>query len=529
MIDCLIIGFNDTNFEDYVTLAKSMGSDSGAFNDLDLAFIEHEGRPYRALDALSHFANGNKQGNHYHNAEFMWPVVLYLGSYLTKRGFTFDYVNLFHLEKEKLKEKLAQDVLSVAITTTLYVSPAPILEIISFIKQHNEKVKIIVGGPYIDNQAKLASPKALQQVFKYIGADFYVISAEGEASLVKILEALKAGAGFDAIENIAYPQGRGFVLTKKAAESNSLAENMVDYTLFPREEFGEFVSLRTAKSCPFACSFCAFPDRAGAYQYLDVACVEAELNHIRDIGGITTLTFLDDTFNVPKARFKEILRMMIKNNYGFKWNSFYRSDQGDAEAIDLMAQAGCEGVFLGIESGSDTILKNMNKTAKRKHYLEAIPLLKQAGITAHGNIIIGFPGETTSTVQETIDFIEEAQPDYFRAQLWYADPTTPIWHRREEFGVKGSAFNWSHSTMDYQTACDWIGKMFVSITGSTWLPQFGFEDWSLYYLRRKGMSREQIKSFIHSFNAIIKNKVISPDDREAPPHLLNDLRSNCSF
>ena len=94
--------------------------------------------------------------------------------------------------------------------------------------------------------------------------------------------------------------------------------------------------------------------------------MEQELNAIREIGTVTTLTFIDDMFNVPKARFKEMLRMMIDNQYGFKWNCFYRSDHGDEEAIELMGKAGCEGVFLGVESGSDAMLEKMNKTARRE-------------------------------------------------------------------------------------------------------------------------------------------------------------------
>src|SRR4029078_1736945 len=103
----------------------------------------------------------------------------------------------------------------------------------------------------------------------------------------------------------------------------------------------EFVTLRTAKSCPFSCSFCGFPQRAGKYKYLGVELLEKELDDIRNIGTVTTLTFLDDTFNVPKERFKEILRMMIRNNYGFKWNSFFRSDHGDDEHIVMLGHTGC--------------------------------------------------------------------------------------------------------------------------------------------------------------------------------------------
>jgi anaerobic magnesium-protoporphyrin IX monomethyl ester cyclase len=532
MIDCLIIGFNDSDFGDYVQMVKSMGQDSGAYRDLNMAFIEYEGKPYRSMDILNRFYAEDKLNppKPFHNADFLWPVVTYLGSYLAQRDFTFDYVNLFHKEKDQLREKLEKNnIRTIAITTTLYVSPHPVLEIVSFIKKYNDTAKILVGGPYINNQPKLGNDAALQRLFKYLGADIYVISSEGEAALVNTITALRDNTSLDNVDNIAYKKDDEYVLTRTSIESNPLEDNPVNYSLFPKEAVSEFVTLRTAKSCPFSCSFCGFPQRAGKYKYTGVDLVEAEFNRIRDVGTVTTLTFIDDTFNVPKERFKEILRMMIRNNYGFKWNSFFRSDHSDEETIELMGKAGCEGVFLGIESGSDVMLKTMNKTSRRHNYMKAIPLLRDAGVSTHANFIVGFPGETEETVAESVSLIEEARPDFFRAQLWYADPVTPIWKKKDEYGVKGMAFNWSHDTMDYQTACDLVEQMFINVKNSVWLQQHGFEQWSCFYLQRKGMTMDQIKTFLKCFNAIVKEKLINPENREIPASLLEDLRMSARF
>ena len=530
MTDCLIVGFNDSNFEGYVDMVKGMGTDSGGFRDLNLAYLDYDNRPQRSLDLLTHFYYQDNSGPRrpFSNTDFLWPVVTYLGTYLHRRGLTFDYVNLPALERDKLKDKLlSDDILTIAITTTLYVSMHPVMELIAFIREHNQTAKIIVGGPYISNQPKLGDPVSLQRLFSYIGADIFVISSEGEAALVNTIRALKAKDSLAKVDNIAYREGNKYIVTGTSIESNPLEENMVDYSLFPREEINEFVTTRTAKSCPFSCSFCGFPARAGKYKYLGVDLVERELDAIREIGSVTTVTFIDDTFNVPKERFKEILRMMIRNNYGFKWNSFYRSDHGDEETIELMGKAGCEGVFLGVESGSDVMLKRMNKTARQKDYIKAIPLLRDAGVTSHANVIVGFPGETLETLQESIDMIESVKPDFYRAQLWYADPVTPIWNKREEYGVQGSMFNWSHDTMDCHTASDLVEKMFVGIEGSIWLPQNGFEQWSTFYLQRRGMSLEQLKTFMRCWNALIKEKLIYPNKSESDPALLEAFRKSC--
>lgn len=531
MTDCLIIGFNDFNFDEYVGMVGAMGTDSGAYRDLNLAFVNYRNKPYRSMDLLNHFYYEDREGTGkpFHNADFIWPVVLYLGTFLNRKGLSFDYVNLFHLEKEKLKDKLLHDdILTVAITTTLYVTSQPILEIISFIRQYNEKVKIVVGGPYVNNQVKMTDPVSAQELFKYIGADIYVISQEGEQALTNLIYALKHKTSLDRVDNISYLEGGQYVRTASVTESNPLEENPVDYKLFQPEELGQFISLRTAKSCPFSCSFCGFPQRAGKYTYTGVGLVEEELNRLHELG-ITMLTYLDDTFNVPKQRFRDILKMMIANNYGFKWNSFYRSDHGDPETIELMGRAGCEGVFLGIESGSDVMLKRMNKTSRRKNYETAIPLLQAAGVSVHANLIIGFPGETYETAQESIDLIEEAKPDFFRAQLWYADPVTPIWNQREEYGVKGEAFTWSHNTMDSQTACDLVDKAFLTCENSDWMPQYGFEQWSTFYLQRRGMTKDQVKTFVKCFNTAVKEKLLKPNQKEITPAILESIKRSSRF
>lgn len=531
MTDCLIVGFNDYDFASYVNMVASMGTRSGAYRDLRLAFIPLPDGPARALDVLTAYQGEGRETPPppFHNTDFLWPTIPYLGSYLRRRGFSFDYVNLFHLERERLREKLARgDVLSVAVTTTLYVIPEPIIEIVSFVRACAPEVTIVVGGPYVRNQTTAGDPDAARKVFKYIGADVYVDSSEGELALSRVLAALKDGASLAGIDNVAWRRGDDYVVNAASVESNALAEDPVDYRLFARD-LGQFVSLRTAKSCPFACAFCGFPGRAGSYTYLPVELVERELNVLRDLGGVTTLTFLDDTFNVPKRRFKDILKMMIRNRYGFRWNSFYRSDHGDAETVALMGEAGCEGVFLGVESGSAAMLERMNKTARPHDYFEAIPRLRAAGISTYASLIVGYPGETFETVRETMDFLEAARPDFFRAQLWYADHQTPVWKDRERLRIEGEGFNWRHASMDSATASDLVEKMFLAVGHSIWMPQYGFEQWSTFYLQRRGMTMAQIKTFLRCFNEVIKDALLHGERPAPDPALMDTLRLSCRF
>jgi anaerobic magnesium-protoporphyrin IX monomethyl ester cyclase len=546
MKDCLLIGWNEYNYENYIRMIRSIGEERAPYRDLSLGFVEYQGRAYRLLDLINEFSNIEKEKK-LHNGDFLWPAILYLGTYLTKHGYTFDYINNVHLEKEKLNEKLYQnDYLTIVITTTLTVIPHPILEIIQQIRKHlknnknnskNTHTKIILGGPYILNQAfkemynikddSTGDNKQLLNFFNLMGADYYVINIEGEKALVQIIQALKKGTSCDAIDNIAFKKESQFLLTRTSNEFNPLETNMVNYDLFPKEAYGNFLLTRTTKSCPFQCAFCDFSLKAGKYTFLSTDLVEKELDQIAKIGTIKDISFIDDTFNVPKERFKEILRMMIKNQYPFKWNSYLRCSHLDEEVVGLLKESGCEGVFLGIESGSNTILEQMNKKSTSEINKKYIQLLNKEGIITHANFIVGFPGETDFTIKETMAFIEESSPDFFRAQLWYADPITPIWKRKEELKINGAFFEWTHQTMDSITACNHIEQLFLNIQNSQWLPQWGFELWSVFYLQHQGVPITSIKTMISHFNTAIKQKLKDKTQKELNPQLAEQFKNLC--
>lgn len=531
--DCLIIGYNDGQFESEVEMMRSMGREHPDYRDLALNFIEYQGRPYRAMDILDHFyyeGRPTDRRRKFHNAEVLWMVVMYLGTYLARRGFTFDYVNLFQLQRDELLDKLrTKKFLSAVVTTTIYNYDSPILEVVGFLRQHSPETRIVVGGPYIAKRSETMEQSPLEAVFKYIGADFYVRSREGEQALVNLLTALKGDGNFAAIPNIAYREGDRFVMTPSERELNRLYDNLIDYSLFPKADVGSYVNLRITKGCPFTCSFCSFPLRTEKYDVSRLEYIERELDAIREVGTVSGLFFIDDTANVPLATFKEMMRMMIRRSYGFRWHCFFRADFCDAELVHLMARAGCQGVFLGLESANDQILRNMNKTPRKHHYLAAVPLLKEAGIKVFASLFFGFPGETLDTAQETLDFLAETQPDYYRALIWYCDPVTPIWNERDKYGIKGYHFSWSHDTMDVHTACDLVERSFLTFDTPLWVPDPGFNFVSLFLLQDRGMSLDQVGTFLRSFNAVVREKVLDPAHREPSPQLLENLRRACQF
>jgi anaerobic magnesium-protoporphyrin IX monomethyl ester cyclase len=519
-MDCLIIGFNDLDFGKVVSEVKSMGEDNVAFRDLDLNFIEIDGKPYRGQDILNKYFNAGSQFSkrRFSNHDLLWPAIPPIATFLHNKGLSFDYINNFNVDKDLLQQKLLQqDILTIAITTTIYISDSPILEIVSFIRQYNQNVKIVVGGPYMSKQTEEKDDMTLQAFLKYLGADIYVFSKEGEFALFRIIQELKGKKDLNAIDNIGYLQHGRYVITSAKGEDNPLDKNPINYSLFSKEAIGEYLNLKTSKSCPFECSFCAFPLRAERYVFTDEHWIREQLNAIRAVGTVKNVFFSDDTFNIPLTRFKSIMRMMIAEKYPFRWHCFYRCGNSDEEAIMLMKEAGCTGVFLGIESANDTILSIMNKKARRIDYATAVPLFRKYGILTFASIFVGFPGETYESYKDTMDFIEETTPDFCRPLVWYCDTTTPIWRDREKYGIKGNSFNWVHNTMNAREACDLMEESFMSLKSPTvYVPDPGFNFISIYYLLQRGFTVEQIKRFLTNFNNGVKAKILFPGKREIP-------------
>lgn len=523
MVDCFFVGHNEIEFEDYEKQVRQMGEMTGAFRDLNLQYIEHENKPFTLTDVINYYEKDPAERIGFKC--IFSATIAYLGSFLHKHGLTFDYITTFQEEKEYLKEQLCnQNIRAVAIPTTYYISPAPILEIMDFIRNYNSKVKIIIGGPFVATQIKVQDEATFDYICEMIGADVYINSSQGEQALVNTLVNFKQNKGLENVANIIYKSKTNYRKTEIRLENNPLEQNLVNWNLF-EQRVGTQISIRTSISCPFSCAFCGFPEHAGKYQFIMEDDLCTELDKVHSIKKVKSINFLDDTFNVPPERFKNILRTMIKKDYGFRWNSFFRCQYADEEMVRLMKESGCEGVFLGVESGNQEILKNMNKRVLVKDLIRGMDLLKKYGITTYASFIVGFPGETEKTMRDTIDFIENTEPDFYRSQLWYCDPFTPIWKEKQKYGIENSQFEWKHNSMNAQQAADYIDEIFCNVKKSLWLPQNNFDYPSLFILLDRGWKLERIKELITLFNEGVKYKIDNPNNRNVDHNLFMKMQS----
>lgn len=502
-LDCVVIGYNELPFEQYEGFLKAYGEESEAYRDLKFSFMDLNGKKLDYIGLMNYvFSRAYRNGEplsineQFKSGEIPNLAAVYLTNFLRYRGHQARYINLFQYEKDRLAEYLAEDPYCVAITTTFYVVNLPVIEMVEFIRRHNSKVKIVVGGPLVANHNRSFQGDELKAALDDMGADIYVVEGQGEDTLSQIVSCLKENGDLKNVPNIIYFEDGKLQRTLSKNENNSLDEHYLDWTLFPGENLGSTIQTRTARSCAFKCSFCNYPGRAGALSLASIDTIQKELDSMRALGNVKNVVFIDDTFNVPFPRFKEICRMMIRNKYDFNWFSYFRCSNSDEEAIDLMAQSGCKGVFLGIESGSPSILVNMNKAATIEKYSKGIEMLRQRGVMTFGSFITGFPGETEMTVSETVDFIKTNKPDFYRSQMWYSEPGTPIQMEREKYAIEGEGFVWSHATMDSLEAMEQIENMFLSLDESIWLPQWSFDFWTIPYLLGRGISIADFREFM---------------------------------
>ncbi|GAA0890326.1 hypothetical protein GCM10009122_00030 [Fulvivirga kasyanovii] len=527
-IDCLVLGHLELGTNNIYASLKEGGINSGSYRDFNLGFVTIDGKHfslselYNAELSKKSIENGLIMNSNTFNA-----AISYLGTYFNRRGLSFDYITSIDLEKERLREVLINNqITSIALLTTLYVTPEPIVEIVKFVRSLNTDVKIVVGGPFISTMCRTHDDDYIAYVTEFIlQADYYINSSQGEKSLVDLIQALNSNELVSHVKNLFYIENGILIKNETKTEQNSLHENMVDWSLF-KDDNKEYVNLRTAVSCPFTCAFCGFPENAGKYQTVTPEMVVEELKQLDEFNpSLKSIYFIDDTFNVPKERFKELLRLIIKSGLNLKWHSYYRCQFADQESIELMKESGCEGVFLGIESGSDVILSNMNKGSKVRHYERGIEQLHKAGITTFGAFITGFPGENEATVRQTIQFIENSGLDFFRTQMWFCEHITPIWRQREKYNIEGEGFNWSHSTMDSQTACNYVEEIFCEVKNVTWLPQHDFDFENVWRLVHNGMDIEHVKKLAQAFNAGIKEKVLNPSITELNKAYYQEIQS----
>ncbi len=225
----------------------------------------------------------------------------------------------------------------------------------------------------------------------------------------------------------------------------------------------------TSRGCPYKCAFCC-KTWGGGVRYHSAEYVINEAKILKD-KGFDAIMYYDDNLTLVRDRAIKICEGL--KSLGLKWRCFIHANTVDRELLKKMYDSGCVQVGMGVESGSDRILKIINKKITKEKVKKVIQIAKEVGISIKTFMIIGLPGEDINSVMETYDFLKEAQPDDFDITIYTPFPMTSIWNNKSEYDI-----NFDKENLDYS-------KMFYKGIAGNYCSQ----------VSTKGLSREQIEYY----------------------------------
>ena len=201
-----------------------------------------------------------------------------------------------------------------------------------------------------------------------------------------------------------------------------------------------YVSLYTTRGCPAQCTFCLWPQTTSGHAWrkrstddvaAEMAKAKAYWPYVREF------FFDDDTFNIQKARTVELCAKL--KPLGLTWSCTSRVTT-DYETLKAMKEAGCRLLIVGYESGDPQILKNIKKGATVERARQFTKDAHKLGLVIHGDFILGLPGETPETINNTIAFAKELDVETIQVSVAHAYPGTELFDFavKNDFMVKGS-------------------------------------------------------------------------------------------
>ena len=158
-LDCIVVGYNEIPFDQYVSLLGNYSEESEAYRDLKFSFIDYKDKPYNYVDVLNSVVKpegmaNTQPGDSFACGEIPNLAAAYLTFFLRRRGYRAKYINSFQQEKDKFAALLKEGPALVAVTTTFYVLNFPANEIVQFVREHSSATKVVVGGPLIANHLR---------------------------------------------------------------------------------------------------------------------------------------------------------------------------------------------------------------------------------------------------------------------------------------------------------------------------------------------------------------------------------------
>jgi hypothetical protein len=266
------------------------------------------------------------------------------------------------------------------------------------LKKAAPDVKILLGGPQ-------ASVVDIETLTAFPWFDF-IVRGEADVSLLKLLDAIAEGRDCSTVEGLTYLGPAGIQRTPNAVLLDNL--DCIDppaYHLYAASRQIDRFPLELGRGCPFSCEFCStnlfFSKR---FRLRSPAVVFSEMLFVASKYKITDFELVHDMFTVDRKRVVAFCEYLTENHSSFTWSCSARTDMVDEELLRLMYEAGCRGVFFGVETGSQRLQRVIKKDLDIGEARKMAEVADQLGMNTTTSLITGFSEETMEDFQDTINF-----------------------------------------------------------------------------------------------------------------------------
>jgi radical SAM superfamily enzyme YgiQ (UPF0313 family) len=283
-------------------------------------------------------------------------------------------------------------------------------------------------------------------------------------------EKVKGGKGeFSGIPNLCLPGKSGFVFTERREEQVDYNEDFTRWDLV--SEMPEKIPLRTSIGCPYRCRFCDFYQLYPKIFLRSKESLAKELDLAkRRLGqNLAVIHVSDDNVFITKKRLFDVCGAIAESGLNH-WVGFMRGGEYTNEEIEAIKRSGLMMGKIGVESGDQGQLDRMNKKQKAEKVKRGIEQLDAEGIGVLMTFVVGFPGETNQSLQNTADFLNnlslanlsvgyQVYPLVIFPLSELAEPED-----RERWKIQGLMDQWSHYTMNSKEAAEACYSMFRNVT-----------------------------------------------------------------
>ena len=326
-----------------------------------------------------------------------------------------------------------------ATSVTMTVDNA--LKVLQDVKKFRPRIPTVMGGPHVTFAAR-------ETLEGHPELDLVVLG-EGERTIVELVQAIEKNTDLETVAGIAYRQGQKIRFTPSRPFIQDLDSLPPPARhLLPLGRYRTLrmpISMTTSRGCPFKCIFCVGRQMVGAkVRYRSPESVVDEMESLASMN-FHQINLADDLFTANKPHCLAVCDEIVKRRLDIKWTSFARVDTVSVELLSQMRRAGCTAVSFGIESGDPAILKTIQKGITRDQVIAAVEMCKQAGVAPYASFILGLPGETEESIQETFAFGETLKNMglMYGFHLLAPFPGTAVREQHEDYGIRILSTDWS--------------------------------------------------------------------------------------